>query len=55
MKSNNLICLTYHLSDNLKIGAGEVVNHIYDMISDLEKWPFTSIIQKSYFDKLYEL
>ena len=24
MKSNNFICLTYHLSDNLKIGAGEV-------------------------------
>ena len=55
MKLNNIICLTYHLSDNLKVGAGEDVNHKYDMISSLEKRLFTSIIQNSYFDKLYEL
>ena len=31
------------------------VNHEYDMISDLQKRLFTSILQNSYFDKLYEL
>ena len=31
------------------------VNHKYDMISDLQKQLFTSILQNSYFDKLYEL
>ena len=31
------------------------VNHKYDMISDLQKRLFTSILQNTYFDKLYKL